>query len=60
MKNKVFFFFFLLLIYIQTGACAFVVTTAGSFLGNLSADLVMEKIEKDQKDDVKKSPEKKL
>ena len=60
MKNKFFFLFFFLLIYTQTGACAFVVTTAGSFLGNLSADLVMEKIEKDQKDDVKKSPEKKL
>ena len=56
MKNNFFFLFFFLLIYIQTGACAFVVTTAGSFLGNLSADLVMEKIEKDQKNKDKKSP----
>jgi hypothetical protein len=60
MKNKVFFFFFFLLIYIQTGACAFITTTAGSFLGNLGAELVIEEIEKDQKNKDKKSPEKKL
>ena len=60
MKNKFFFLFFFLLIYTQTGACAFVVTTAGSFLGNLGAELVMEEIEEDQKDSTKKSPGKKL
>ena len=60
MKHKFFFFFFFLLIYIQTGACAFITTTAGSFLGNLGAELVMEEIEKDQKDNTKKSPGKKL
>ena len=47
------------MIYTQIG-CAFVITTTGSFLGNLSADLVMEKIEKNQKDNTKKSPGKKL
>jgi len=57
--KKLFFIFFVIIVYTQIG-CAFVITTAGSFLGNLSADLVMEKIEKDQKDNTKKSPGKKL
>jgi hypothetical protein len=42
MKNKIFFFFFFLLIYIQVGACAFISTTAGSFLGHLGAEIVSE------------------
>ena len=40
--------------------CAFVSTTIGSFLGNLGAELVIEEIEKDQKNKDKKSPGKKL
>ena len=60
MKNKFFFLCFFLLIYIQTGACAFVLNTAGSFLGNLGAELVMEELEEDQKNNDKKSPGKKL
>jgi uncharacterized protein involved in cysteine biosynthesis len=57
--KKIFILFFGIMIYTQIG-CAFVITTTGSFLGNLSADLVMEKIEKNQKDNTKKSPGKKL
>ena len=60
MKNKFFFLCFFLLIYIQTGACAFITTTAGSFLGNLGAKLVMEEIEEGQKNKDEKSPGKKL
>ena len=60
MKNKFFILFFFLLIYIQTGACAFVLNTAGSFLGNLGAELVMEEIEEGQKNKDEKSPGKKL
>jgi len=37
--------FVLCLILITQVGCSFVVTTAGSFLGNLGADLVEEKIE---------------
>ena len=57
--KKLFFIFFGIIIYTQIG-CAFVSTTIGSFLGNLGAGLVMEEIEKDQKNKDKKSPGKKL
>ena len=57
--KKLFFIFFGIIIYTQIG-CAFVLNTAGSFLGNLGAKLVMEEIEKDQKTKDKKSPGKKL
>ena len=57
--KKLFFVFFGIIIYTQIG-CAFVSTTIGSFLGNFGAGLVMEEIEKDQKDNTKKSPGKKL
>ena len=57
--KKLFFIFFVIIFYTQIG-CAFVSTTIGSFLGNLGAELVMEEIEKDQKDNTKKSPGKKL
>ena len=58
MKNKFFFFFFFLLIYIQTGACAFVTTSAGSFLGNLGAEILSEELEHSEKCDkpIKKEP----
>ena len=57
--KKLFFIFFGIIIYTQIG-CAFVSTTIGSFLGNLGAEIVMEEIEKNQKDSTKKSPGKKL
>tara|TARA_R100001244_G_scaffold56254_1_gene48004 strand:+ start:58 stop:234 length:177 start_codon:yes stop_codon:yes gene_type:complete len=57
--KKLFFIFFVIIVYTQIG-CAFVVTTAGSFLGNLGAELVMEELEEDQKNNDKKSPGKKL
>ena len=57
--KKLFFVFFGIILYTQIG-CAFVSTTIGSFLGNLGAGLVMEEIEKDQKNKDKKSPGKKL
>ena len=57
--KKLFFIFFGIIIYTQIG-CAFISTTIGSFLGNLGAGLVMEEIEKDQKNKDKKSPGKKL
>ena len=57
--KKLFFIFFVIIVYTQIG-CAFVLNTAGSFLGNLGAKLVMEEIEKNQKDSTKKSPGKKL
>jgi hypothetical protein len=53
--KKLFFVFFGIILYTQIG-CAFVSTTIGSFLGNLGAELVMEEIEKDQKNKDKKSP----
>jgi len=57
--KKLFFLIFSIVLYTQIG-CAFVSTTIGSFLGNLGAELVMEKIEKDQENDTKKNPGKKL
>jgi len=58
MKNKVFFFFFFLLIYIQVGACAFLSTTVGSFLGNLGAEIVSEELKHNKKCNkpIKKEP----
>jgi len=57
--KKLFFIFFVIIVYTQIG-CAFVLNTAGSFLGNLGAELVMEEIEEGQKNKDKKSPGKKL
>ena len=57
--KKIFFIFFVIIVYTQIG-CAFVSTTIGSFLGNLGAGMVMEEIEKDQKNSAKKSHGKKM
>tara|TARA_B100001964_G_C14005365_1_gene496886 strand:- start:485 stop:643 length:159 start_codon:yes stop_codon:yes gene_type:complete len=41
-----FFFFFFIYTYICTG-CALITTTAGSFVGNLGAEMVEKQLEKD-------------
>ena len=45
-KKIFFFFFFFIYTYIHTG-CAFITTAAGSFVGNLSAEIVEQKLKKD-------------
>jgi hypothetical protein len=47
MNIKKLFFFFFFFIYIILNGCAFVTTAAGSFVGNLGADMVIEELEKD-------------
>ena len=45
-KKLFLFFFFFIYTYICTG-CAFVTTAAGSFVGNLGAEMVEEQLKKD-------------
>jgi len=45
--KKLFFFFFFFFIYIILNGCAFITTAAGSFVGNLGAEMVEEQLKKD-------------
>tara|TARA_Y100000310_G_C20167772_1_gene572181 strand:- start:253 stop:411 length:159 start_codon:yes stop_codon:yes gene_type:complete len=47
MALKKLFFFFFFFIYIILNGCAFVTTAAGSFVGNLGAEMVEKQLEKD-------------
>tara|TARA_Y100001949_G_C15982566_1_gene329014 strand:- start:795 stop:953 length:159 start_codon:yes stop_codon:yes gene_type:complete len=47
MSIKKLFFFFFFFIYIILNGCAFVTTAAGSFVGNLGAEMVEKQLEKD-------------
>ena len=47
MSIKKLFFFFFFFIYIILNGCAFITTAAGSFVGNLGAEMVEEQLKKD-------------
>jgi uncharacterized protein YceK len=47
MSIKKIFFFFFFFIYIILNGCAFIITTAGSFVGNLGAEIAEKQLEKD-------------
>ena len=46
--------FVLYLILLTQVGCSFVITTAGSFIGNLGADLVEEKMKETKEDEKEK------
>ena len=46
--------FILCLILLTQVGCSFVITTAGSFIGNLGADLVEEKMKETKEDEKEK------
>jgi hypothetical protein len=47
MGTKKLFFFFFFFIYIILNGCALITTIAGSFVGNLGAEMVEKQLEKD-------------